>query len=293
MRLAFVASATLSLLLVIAPGLRAQDDNKPAKKKDDKKDNKKKDDKKDDKKEKGDEGDDDDEDKPKKPQEKMPINPFAKAKKGDWSVCLGKMKMNMGGQKIDQKMKFIIRVKDVDNGGVTLTMKQEASGGFGGGGGREETATFNLKELPTVQKYMSMNDNQRGGDGEEMSDWKTEDDKKTVGGKEFGCKKVSCKMKDKMGSDMKLVMWVTDETKGWGLVALTLKGTIPQGGGTVQMDMELKGYGNGDKADFGKKPEEEKTDEDSGDDDGKKDKDKDEKKDDKKDKKKDKKDDDD
>ena len=54
----------------------------------------------------GDEGDEDDgDDKPKKPAEKLPINPFAKAKKGDWSVCLGKMKIDVGGQKMNEKMR--------------------------------------------------------------------------------------------------------------------------------------------------------------------------------------------
>jgi hypothetical protein len=254
MRLAFVASATLSLLLVAAPGLRAQDDmEKPAapekKKKDDKKPSNEK-------KEMGDEGDDED-DRPKKPVEKLPLNPFAKAKKGDWSVCLGKMKAEVGGQKMQEKIKLTVRVKETDDKEVTCTMQQ--AGGPMGGQRPEQKTTFSLKENPPFDRYMSMSDQEKQG-GDELADWKVEDDKKTVGGKEFACKKITAKIKDKMGTDAKLTMWVTDETKGWGMVAMSIKGSL-MGGGSLQMDVELKGYGNGDKADFGKKPEDKGDDE--------------------------------
>lgn len=259
MRLSFVATATLGLLLAIAPGVRAQDEKPekptPEKKKDDKKPSTDK------PGEKGDEGDDEDDSKPKKPQEKMPLNPFAKAKKGDWSICGGKMKANFNGNAMTDTMKLIVKVKETADGEVTLTMKQ--SGGKMGGARPEQEVKFSTKENPTVNKYMSMSEQEKGGD--DISDWKVEDDKKTVGEKEFVCKKITAKIKDKMGTDAKLTMWVTDETKGWGMVAMTIKGTL-MGGGTLQMDVELKGYGNGDKADFGKTPAEEKVDEQPADD---------------------------
>ena len=252
MRLAFVATATLSLLLVAAPGLRAQDDmEKPPtpekKKKDDKKPSNEK-------KEAGDEGDDDDD----KPMEKLPINPFAKAKKGDWSVCLGKMKAEVGGQKMSEKIKLTVRVKDIDEKEITCTMQQ--AGGPMGGQRPEQKTTFSLKENPPFDRYMSMSDQEKQG-GDELADWKVEDDKKTVGGKEFTCKKITAKIKDKMGTDAKLTMWVTDEAKGWGMVAMSIKGQL-MGGGSLQMDVEMKGFGNGDKADFGKKPEDKGDEED-------------------------------
>jgi hypothetical protein len=274
MRLASVASATLSLLLVFAPALRAQDDPKPAPdqpkpdaKKDDSKpaDPKPADPKKDDskpsdgKKEKGDEGDDDDDS---KPDQKLPINPFAKAKKGDWSVCVGRMKANFQGQAMDQKVKLVWRIKKVTDDEVECSLTE--SGGGAMGGPRDQKATFSLKENPNFTKYMNGRD--KGGPSDQLSDWKVEDDKKTVGGKEFGCKKITAKLKDQMGTDAKLSMWVTDETKGWGCVAMTLKGTLA-GGGKLTMDVEMKGYGNGDKADFGNKPEDEKAGDDEGDDD--------------------------
>jgi len=286
MRLLNVASATLSLVLFFAPALRAQDDapkSKPdAEKKDD---DKKKDDKKDDKKkdEKGDEGDDDD-DKPKKPEERLPFNPFAKAKKGDWSVCVGKMKVTMagggqGGMQIpDQKIKITMTVTDVTADEVTVSMKE--SGGMGNN--QNKKVTFSLKENPTFTKFFNGDDTPRG---DSPSDWKCEDDKKTIGEKEFTCKKFSAKLKEKgaMGMDAKISLWVSDQTKGWGLLALTLKGSSQGGNGmpgtSITMDMEVKGYGNGDTADFGKKPEDAKAagDDDGDDEDAPKSKDKDDK----------------
>jgi hypothetical protein len=274
MRFLTVATATLGLLLLVAPGLRAQDDDKP---KTEKKDEKKKDDDKKDEKKKDDDSDDDD-DKPKKPLERLPINPFAKAKKGDWSWAVGRIK----AAGMNEKMKFVVKVTEVTDDEVTISMKQ--SGGFGPG--QEKTVTFSKKEMPSYNKFFEGKDDSSGGG---PSDWKVEDDKKTIGGKEFPCKKASAKFKEKERVDAKVTLWITDQTKGWGLLGMSITGT--EMGQKISMDFELKGYGNGDTADFGKKADEDKADDegDKDDDDApKKDKDKkddapkDEKKDDKK-----------
>ncbi len=245
-----IVAGTLSLLLLIAPGLRAQDDDMPKPAKPDKA---KKDDPKDDKakKEKGDEGDDEGDDTPKKPQERLPFNPWKSAKKGDWSYCVGKMKILLGDNEQSEKVHFIFKVKDVTADEIKCTMAEKGAGRDG-----EKEVTFSLKENPTFSRYMSGGDkNARGDEG--MEDWKTDDAKKTVGGKdgkEFACKKVTCKVKNKMqGIDGKLTFWLSDETKGWGLIAMTLKGTVgpAEAGGTINMEIEVKGFGNGDTADFG------------------------------------------
>ncbi|HZU95132.1 MAG TPA: hypothetical protein VFF73_00380, partial [Planctomycetota bacterium] len=130
--------------------------------------------------------------------------------------------------------------------------------------------------------------------GPPIDEWKVEDDKKTVGGKEFTCKKYTGKLKEKaggggMGMDGKLTLWITDTTKGWGLIAMTMKGSQNAQGMNIDfnMDVELKGYGNGDTADFGKKPADDSADDEGDDDSDDAPKAKDKKDDDKKDEKKD------
>src|SRR5580700_3262956 len=110
MRALSVAMWSVVGILLVAPVVRAQDDmpKKP--------DKESKDDKKADK-----DDDSDDDAKPTK-SPRLPINPLAKAKKGDWSYVVGKVMV--GGQKEPEKrVKLLARITKVTDDEVTMAIK--------------------------------------------------------------------------------------------------------------------------------------------------------------------------
>ncbi|MBI3726603.1 hypothetical protein HY251_21980 [bacterium] len=187
---------------------------------------------------------------------KLPWNPFAKANEGDWSVFL--VTSRSSSKKEPVTLAMIYRVTSVASDSVTISNSSRSTGDFQGKPGEQ---TFSTKKDLTLRAFVNAKTGR-----EEFTDAKITEEKKTIGGKEFECVKLAYSarvvLKEGKPEDvvrtLKVATWISKEAKGQCIVFMTIDGKTTGGGreseGTTQF--EIKGYGRGDRVDWGKKLEE-------------------------------------
>ncbi len=180
-------------------------------------------------------------------------NPYATAKAGDWAAYA------MDDRGYASKHRDIQSVAKVD--GDTATVEEYPCTGKVGDTDHK-TWTFSTKDAFTIEKIFSDKENTVT-----VSDLATTEEKKTVGGREFACTKISCKAsrdyaghKGKFHFEGTLTVWLSKDVKAPGIVAYTREDVRKRGkstGGTpphdMSRDVEVVGFGNGDKTDWGTK----------------------------------------
>jgi len=192
------------------------------------------------------------------PSPKLPFNPYALAKTGDWTVFLATSVGKVGEEKKEQTLVGIFRVTKVTDDQVTLSTELKASEGPER---KPKDETYSRKEGLTLADYFTLTAK------DELSDVKIEDDEKTVGGKKLACTKVTfttkrtvpLKTTETLVMTHKNVVWLSKDVGCTGLVSTTIETTSTGGGSGPtenKVQLEIVGYGNGDKATWGKKPEE-------------------------------------
>jgi len=176
---------------------------------------------------------------------KAPVNPFAEAKEGDWETLV---MTHTQGSAPARKFAVTYRAGKIADESITIATET-----LMGNGKKNPPAekTFKKTEAPALKSVV-------GNPRDKITEVKVADEKKTVGGKEFACKKVSYTAtleSDKGAITRKIVLWLSTDAKPYGLVASSTEQSIG-GGPTVKIEGELAGLGNGDKASWGKKAEE-------------------------------------
>ena len=124
----------------------------------------------------------------------------------------------------------------------------------------EQAKEFPKKRVPTIEEFFELQKTR-------LTDLRVSDEKKIVGGREFACSKVAFKSKRtiELKASPNLVIveqrtyWLSAEARPNGIVAAT-QDTDVTGGGAAPMrshtTFELVGLGSGDKATWGKNPDE-------------------------------------
>jgi hypothetical protein len=185
----------------------------------------------------------------------LPWNPFANAKVGDWESVV--LKAEHRGRSQGAPMQFLMTVRIVKVEGDTVSVKTDAQ--IPGLPPQEPRLhDFSRKTTPTIEELLSLRD-------ETISNLEVTEEKKTVGGKELACTKLSYSTvrehKIRNGQTMvmtkKSVLWLSKDVKGEGLVAMTIEQTVTGLGPTpasTSSVAEVLGFGNEDTVEFGKKP---------------------------------------
>ncbi|MEZ0228016.1 MAG: hypothetical protein ACAI25_05275 [Planctomycetota bacterium] len=174
-----------------------------------------------------------DEKKPKK-DPVLPWNPVENAKEGDWTVFSCHI---TAGDKIEKRVQTW-RVTKVGDKVVSI---EQAAGADGG----SETIELPAKEPPTIAKFCDVG-------SEKVMDLETTDEKRTVGNREFTCKKLSFRTYDGQRI-LRATLWLSKDVKGSGVVGIHLEGDLAEpAGGKAIVDFEVAGFGTKDKTEFGK-----------------------------------------
>lgn len=165
----------------------------------------------------------------------LPFNPVAGAKEGDWTV----FKCTQTQPGTTEKHAQSWSVKKV--GDKTVKVQQERAGDES----VQEELELPLTEAPTIAKFFQVGD-------ERVVETKVVDEKKTVGNREFACKKLTFQTYN--GERMlRATVWLSAEVKGSGVVAIHLEGDLTEPkGAKATVDFELAGFGSKDKTEFGK-----------------------------------------
>ncbi len=163
---------------------------------------------------------------------KLPLNPFVDAKEGDWSVVVMTAAAGSGPRK---SAIWTWRVASVGEDGAVKVHHVYA----GREGHSEHKGNpLSTKEAPTFAKFFS----------EQVQGVQApSDEKATVEGKTFACKKVSFASE---GGAKKWTVLLSAEVKGSGLVSATVAR------GEQTMELRLVGFGNKEKTLWGKTAEE-------------------------------------
>jgi hypothetical protein len=171
---------------------------------------------------------------------KLPWNPFASAKEGDWQVVSIK-----ADARVDV---FLYRVTKVTDDKVVV-------------------ATGEHGELVRPRKGDVSLTDFLSKDLAKPEDFQVADEKKTVAGREFACQRLSWSSsetkKTPKGNELTTVarwrVWISKESKCDGIVSATTELSVTAKGGqelTSTTEIEVLGFGNGDKVEWGKKLEE-------------------------------------
>jgi hypothetical protein len=175
---------------------------------------------------------------------KLPFNPWATAKVGDWSVYVTTFK-GEGAPNVKPILSQIVDKVEDDKATVTAS-----DTGIDGKPTKKATV-HDMKSLSFADYAPSAKN------GPALKVVKIEDDKRTVDGKEFACTKVSAVVgthktaaPSEKGPDLKLCFWFSKDVKGGGLVATET--TIKRPNGEVVMTMEVKGFGSKGRTEWGK-----------------------------------------
>lgn len=102
------------------------------------------------------------------------------------------------------------------------------------------TVALPAKDAPTLETYFQI---------EKASEVAFSDEKKTVGVREFSCKKVTF-VTPSGAKTLHSTAWISTDVKGSGLVALRIE--TDADGKKITLDFEVAGFGSKDKTDFGK-----------------------------------------
>ncbi len=177
----------------------------------------------------------------------MPFQPFDKSKTGDWTAV--RVEADMGGRVEVGVVNFEVVKAKKDSIELEVTMKR------GPGAGDTNQIKLDRSKPLTVLEYASMIVKGRAPHGNEkvhVTGLKIVEDKRTVGEREFACKKISFSFKEH-DSTIKVKLWVSPDSKGLGLVGGEVR--AKRRGEDMKFDIELGGFGDDDKTEWGKTAE--------------------------------------
>jgi hypothetical protein len=166
----------------------------------------------------------------------LPLDPFAKAKNGDWAAYT--LELDDGGS--TERGTFNFEVTKA--GKKKVELERTVKGPHEGTG----TVEFSREDAITIADYVTGLIERP--EQASVSGVRVADDKRTIDGKEFSCKRVAFTMLVQ-SSRAKIKLWLSDEVAATGLVALEVK---LSGGKTGAFALELGGYGDDDKTLWGK-----------------------------------------
>lgn len=173
---------------------------------------------------------------------RLPFSPFKEAQKGDWAFYGVEMR-----EGAERKGDPFVRgsqtwdVQSVSSDSVTLTKAHRFATRVLRP--KEEKPTFTLSELPALTDYLGLDDPSAS-----VEDLATTDDKKTVQGRAFECKKLTFKVSNGTKKD-DYTAWVSPALRGSGLVALEV--IVHEAKRDVRIDVELLAHGTGEKTELG------------------------------------------
>jgi hypothetical protein len=173
------------------------------------------------------------------PEEKtrFPFNPFSNAKAGDWAAFVAEA----GNGKEIEKAPYGYEISAVGTASVTI---QHSVYDGGEVHCKETTVSIDVKMPPSaldfIQSLMGISKT-----GRVVREFKIEDEKHMVGGREFACKKITWRMPGFCARGG-VTVWLSSAVKGTGLVELEIK--LDNG---TTMRSELVGYGTKGKAEWG------------------------------------------
>jgi hypothetical protein len=171
---------------------------------------------------------------------KLPINPFDKVKDGDWSAYIYVSAKQ--GQPVTRET-LTYRLEKIEDEALTLTETKNL------GTATQSPARENpvsRKDPPTLGDFLHLHWSV------DILDVKVTDDKHTVAGKEFTCKKLTFTSQSVDQTD-RFEVWVSTDVKGWSVVQMHVDG---EGALNFKNDIHLVGFGCGDKVDWGKRADE-------------------------------------
>jgi hypothetical protein len=181
----------------------------------------------------------------------LPLNPAANAKEGDWATFSLTLKVTTPGKTSDAPP-----VERTEPTAYSVWTFEKISGDAAtlrdtdlGNKKKTHVRSFSTKDPVTLEAFLAKD----AGDLDQVSQVTSDEEKHTVGGKEFACKKVTCTT-----SDGKLTihwtLWFCSTVKGSGLVHMS--GEVAGPKQKVTMSLELAGFGSREKAEWGKTADE-------------------------------------
>ena len=159
----------------------------------------------------------------------LPFNPYARVASGDWYCALVRAKYEGKAPKDALPAASVwcwtgSAETDADKAVIAFETKPAIADLAAG------SRTWSNKEAPRGEDFLG------GFKPEEITDWKCEDEKKTVGDKEFDCKKISAAI----GTDT-ITVWLCADIPVTGIVAMTRKSDL--GGGSAEvLEFEVAGF---------------------------------------------------
>ncbi len=188
-------------------------------------------------------------------QPRAPIPVFEMAKKGDFETFVVNV-VTTKEPEFGRKLVLVFRIADAGEDSVTLKTLGSLSSPDD-----LPSVTFDRAKEPLISKLLAdvKLDNVTG--------LERTDEKKTAGGREFACTRLSfvttrvIPHERASGNSVmtdRWSLWFSAEVKGAGIVAMEHLGSRTDNGVTQRekrMTCEIAGFGNGEKADWGKLPE--------------------------------------
>jgi hypothetical protein len=165
---------------------------------------------------------------------KLPIHPLDGAQEGDWAVlrCVFK-----APNRVTRTVQSYMVAKVTD----TAIIQSQTLAGEG-----TSTVKLPVKEAPDLETFFDIYNDQ-------VSEVAFSDEKKTVSGREFACKKITF-VSANGGKPVHMTAWLSTEVKGSGIVCLLAETDDPKG--KIVLSFELAGFGSRGKTEWGKTGEE-------------------------------------
>ncbi len=170
---------------------------------------------------------------------RVPKNPFADAKVGDWTAYRVDLETPAG----NEALVLEYEVEKIAHGQVTLAETAHNKGNVA-----HRSLTFSRTETPTLADLTIFATKAPKG-SLSVRGFKVADDTRTVDERDFACQRVSGTVHRGQGGG-KVKLWLASDLKAPGFVALEIKSRTPAGDVTVTF--ELAGYGDDDKTIWGK-----------------------------------------
>ncbi len=185
---------------------------------------------------------------------RSPIAVFANARKGDFETIVARFS-SANDPEQGKKLTIVYRIAEVSSETISLQVEPSDVPKEK----RPPPFSFDRAKGPDLVELLG------GRNLENVTDLATTDEKRTVAGREFACKKVTFKSKKDL--DLRAhgggtavyshqwTVWLSTEAKGAGIVAVDDAGEV-RGGGLADderhFSLEVAGFGTDDKAEWGK-----------------------------------------
>ncbi len=183
---------------------------------------------------------------------KLPFNPFKNAVKSDLAQVYETLKVRAGSDSktVLNSYGTIVESVEGDEVKVTKMWKDQRTGNVLG-----QHFTFSKTEMPTVEEFLTL----IGVPWPPTKGVKIEDEKRSAGGREWDCKKISYDS-EKDGTVFHVKVWLSPLTRAGGIIGGTVEheGQVKVGADDKLMRISKKfvlaGYGGSGKLEWGKTP---------------------------------------